>query len=68
MPRKTHKVRFPFVVSRGFNEAAARCRGKPTTAAVEACAGLWASMRPRPDAAENRGAGVFPGNPGARLQ
>ena len=36
----------------GFNEAAARCRGKPAALGWE----QWtdpASMRPRPDAAEN---------------
>ena len=38
---------------RRFNEAAARCRGKPAArrAAVRSAPG--ASMRPRPDAAEN---------------
>ena len=42
------------ILDAGFNEAAARCRGKrPTRAALLASA--WASMRPRPDAAENAG-------------
>ena len=39
---------------RRFNEAAARCRGKPRRPARPARGGLpVASMRPRPDAAEN---------------
>ena len=37
---------------RSFNEAAARCRGKPAQRAVQ-LAVTFASMRPRPDAAEN---------------
>ena len=36
----------------GFNEAAARCRGKLRQLRLDAAA-LAASMRPRPDAAEN---------------
>ena len=54
MPRKTSKVPLIFHhQSSCFNEAAARCRGKhiqnfPPWANVFA-----ASMRPRPDAAEN---------------
>ena len=35
-----------------FNEAAARCRGKPTPVTAAGTAAV-ASMRPRPDAAEN---------------
>ena len=35
-----------------FNEAAARCRGKHHVSAEQVPAG-YASMRPRPDAAEN---------------
>ena len=35
-----------------FNEAAARCRGKPA-AGREPLPDVAASMRPRPDAAEN---------------
>ena len=38
-----------------FNEAAARCRGKPAQMAAVDLHGV-ASMRPRPDAAENCGA------------
>ena len=38
---------------RCFNEAAARCRGKPRAGAPRVRAGARASMRPRPDAAEN---------------
>ena len=55
MPRKTRSS----AVSRGgtaagFNEAAARCRGKPTASASRRAAWTPASMRPRPDAAENQ--------------
>ena len=39
----------------GFNEAAARCRGKPGQVARQDVEALEASMRPRPDAAENLG-------------
>ena len=38
----------------GFNEAAARCRGKPAAACAAMSSSHLASMRPRPDAAENR--------------
>ena len=38
---------------RCFNEAAARCRGKPGTGRVREGRCSVASMRPRPDAAEN---------------
>ena len=37
----------------GFNEAAARCRGKPRGASSANQGPPLASMRPRPDAAEN---------------
>ena len=37
-----------------FNEAAARCRGKPAADRAYAVQLVKASMRPRPDAAENR--------------
>ena len=37
-----------------FNEAAARCRGKPRGLPPLVGAASAASMRPRPDAAENR--------------
>ena len=54
MPRKTQDQR---VVRRpgrsGFNEAAARCRGKPAAAGAPPRPLERASMRPRPDAAEN---------------
>ena len=43
-----------------FNEAAARCRGKPARSVVEITATDWASMRPRPDAAENAQRGRTP--------
>ena len=38
----------------GFNEAAARCRGKREDGDMSNVAANLASMRPRPDAAENR--------------
>ena len=53
MPRKTSSWRNTRLAAAGFNEAAARCRGK------RRLRGRWlrgwtaASMRPRPDAAEN---------------
>ena len=76
MPRKTETVPSTPAGRSRFNEAAARCRGKPTSTAsrsrmtlsfneaaarcrgkrcVEAMLICWiaASMRPRPDAAEN---------------
>ena len=37
-----------------FNEAAARCRGKPLVLTVYRNRAAATSMRPRPDAAENR--------------
>ena len=37
----------------GFNEAAARCRGKRVKADSDTDWAIAASMRPRPDAAEN---------------
>ena len=43
----------PFAGLRGFNEAAARCRGK-RVAPARLRGRPGASMRPRPDAAENR--------------
>ena len=43
---------------RGFNEAAARCRGKHRLRPAGPLPGLRASMRPRPDAAENARPGV----------
>ena len=46
-----------------FNEAAARCRGKPWRTRGPPGARRWASMRPRPDAAENQGRLLF-GRPG----
>ena len=41
--------------TRGFNEAAARCRGKHPPPPTDDDAPPAASMRPRPDAAENLG-------------
>ena len=54
MPRKTDGGRGQrTAAAEGFNEAAARCRGKPQDPAGDVRGGP-ASMRPRPDAAENR--------------
>ena len=44
---------FPLGPHRRFNEAAARCRGKLRRGVRLHAARLLASMRPRPDAAEN---------------
>ena len=41
----------------GFNEAAARCRGKHLQVRLQLRVLRPASMRPRPDAAENRKSG-----------
>ena len=55
MPRKTRpNRRCRRLVNHGFNEAAARCRGKPTGRGLQPAGPRTASMRPRPDAAENR--------------
>ena len=57
MPRKTiAPPAGPPATPGGFNEAAARCRGKPQAARPLVPVRLQASMRPRPDAAENRAA------------
>ena len=56
MPRKTSAgACVPPAAGMGFNEAAARCRGKRERHGVRRSARLPASMRPRPDAAENAG-------------
>ena len=47
----------------GFNEAAARCRGKPRARRLGVFLRV-ASMRPRPDAAENRSRTCAPNGPG----
>ena len=52
MPRKTRRSVGAEPVSSGFNEAAARCHGKPTLHRRNWNADS-ASMRPRPDATEN---------------
>ena len=53
MPRKT-RPRAPRSARPGrFNEAAARCRGKHLPQHLDPLERLAASMRPRPDAAEN---------------
>ena len=57
MPRKTSDRNEAIDERRiRFNEAAARCRGKPGRRPGSAAASPAASMRPRPDAAENRAA------------
>ena len=53
MPRKTSAGRGRSGRRAGFNEAAARCRGKRLIALHARVANGDASMRPRPDAAEN---------------
>ena len=60
MPRKTLRLRVALLYPVRFNEAAARCRGKRRLV-VEPGKLVGASMRPRPDAAENRLAGVMEG-------
>ena len=45
----------PATTAGGFNEAAARCRGKHEREADDTLSATLASMRPRPDAAENAG-------------
>ena len=54
MPRKTGRPRRSSSRTRNrFNEAAARCRGKPAHGQRRLPDARLASMRPRPDAAEN---------------
>ena len=53
MPRKTRSPLEGCCAILRFNEAAARCRGKPAPPALERAGEGAASMRPRPDAAEN---------------
>ena len=53
MPRKTVRSRDRRTAGSRFNEAAARCRGKLHGSRADAETALAASMRPRPDAAEN---------------
>ena len=56
MPRKTLCASVPFFAThRCFNEAAARCRGKLPPGRMTGRKATLASMRPRPDAAENAG-------------
>ena len=52
MPRKTLAVRRAGRRAGRFNEAAARCRGKRAATPADPDPAA-ASMRPRPDAAEN---------------
>ena len=53
MPRKTRARRTDLRLGQGFNEAAARCRGKREDSEARKVRDVLASMRPRPDAAEN---------------
>ena len=53
MPRKTSAASAPRPAIARFNEAAARCRGKLAAAGRDRRLPPRASMRPRPDAAEN---------------
>ena len=53
MPRKTLRRALPMPLRLRFNEAAARCRGKPRRRDELLEDPVGASMRPRPDAAEN---------------
>ena len=54
MPRKTPPTAIGGRgLGSGFNEAAARCRGKPKILSELITSWNPASMRPRPDAAEN---------------
>ena len=58
MPRKTSRTaRTACAPAWSFNEAAARCRGKPGGRGPTD-PGVRASMRPRPDAAENLGSRI----------
>ena len=50
---KRSPPRTPASSAEGFNEAAARCRGKRRMAKLYYLQFQYASMRPRPDAAEN---------------
>ena len=69
MPRKTSQVIFfAMMVLQGFNEAAARCRGKLGNAMSAITTTRNASMRPRPDAAENSTIGPAVRLPARRLQ
>ena len=52
---------------RGFNEAAARCRGKPRRSPRRPTLTPVASMRPRPDAAENPTTGRTSGRNSTRF-
>ena len=66
MPRKTPSAgSLRNTPSACFNEAAARCRGKPRVDRPLEGAAEDASMRPRPDAAENLSFIARPGQPAA---
>ena len=61
MPRKTPATGARRLAEAArFNEAAARCRGKPYESIPYFRAYHMASMRPRPDAAENARTGPPP--------
>ena len=68
--RGKHRRRRPALrLPLGFNEAAARCRGKRAEAVRGDRQGQGASMRPRPDAAENsRGRRLLGGRRAASMR
>ena len=69
MPRKTAAGGSARRRRRGsFNEAAARCRGKRQLPVLVVRGVEVASMRPRPDAAENGMVAGQPGQVGRALQ
>ena len=67
MPRKTSIRRHTEQDSACFNEAAARCRGKHDDADLPSSVDRLASMRPRPDAAENIAGGRMAIRPPTRF-
>ena len=60
MPRKTSVHALAVAANRRFNEAAARCRGKLGDDGQQEPRVPLASMRPRPDAAENSRVALSP--------
>ena len=69
MPRKTSaRAATSKPSTTSFNEAAARCRGKRAPGSAAAPAAAVASMRPRPDAAENFRRGRLAGDVRPSLQ
>ena len=63
MPRKTSSSGSGAGAEAGFNEAAARCRGKHPSDPIAREQLRQASMRPRPDAAENAAQAELPPEP-----